>query len=111
MVSPVKVWRNQKKTARLIGKTGTIVAFTLVRVPPSDFTNQAPYPVVIVDLAGGEPFVRQPADQGKRITAQLVDWEDKHLVVGQPVVTVVRRIMEPTCDGVIYYGIKVKPIK
>lgn len=99
MISPVKLWRNQKSTADLVGKTGTIVAFTLIRVPPADFTDQAPYPVVLVEL-----------DEGMRITAQLVDWQEMHLKAGQKVVTVVRRITKPSTEGVIPYGIKVKPL-
>jgi len=53
MLSPVKIWRNQKKTASLIGKTGKIVSWTVIRVPPADFTDQAPYPVVLVELTEG----------------------------------------------------------
>lgn len=99
MLSPVKIWRNQKKVAQLVGKTGKIVAFTLIRVPPAGFSDQAPYPVVVVELS-----------DGKRICAQLVDWEDKHLRFGQRVVTVVRRSTRPNFDDVIPYGIKVKPL-
>lgn len=98
MISPVKIWRNQKKVAGLVGKTGKIVAFTRVRVPPSDFMSQAPYPVAVIELA-----------DGTRITAQLVDWEEKHLKTGQEVQTVIRKVFE-TGDGVIPYGIKVKPL-
>lgn len=97
MQSPVKIWRNQKKIASLVGKTGNIIAFTLIRVPPGEFTDQAPYPVVLVQLDGG-----------KRITAQLVDCELENIRVGQKVVTVVRRILKPNEEGVIPYGIKVK---
>ncbi len=98
MISPVKIWRNQKKVASLVGKTGTIVAFTMVRVPPADFTNQAPYPVAIVKLK-----------DGTHITAQLVDWKESDLKTGQPVMTVIRKVFE-TGDGVIPYGIKVRPL-
>lgn len=101
MQSPVKLWRNQKKIASLVGKTGKIVAFTLIRVPPAGFSDQAPYPVVVVALDEGL--------QGKRITAQLVDWQPEHLAAGQQVVTVVRRVIHPNTEGVIPYGIKVKP--
>lgn len=99
MLSPVKIWRNQKKVAELIGKTGRIISWTIVRVPPADFTDQAPYPVVVVELA-----------DEKRITAQLVDWTADELRFGQKVITVVRRVMRPTTEELIYYGIKVKPI-
>lgn len=61
--------------------------------------DQAPYPVVLVEL-----------EDGKRIEAQLVDWSDKDLGFGAKVQTVIRRVMHPDPDGVIPYGIKVKPI-
>ena len=99
MKSPVKIWRNQRNIAQLLGKTGTIVSWTLVRVPPGDFMDQAPYPVVLVELDGG-----------KRIEAQLVDWNETHLAFGTKVKTVIRCVMHPDPDGVIPYGIKVKPI-
>lgn len=98
MISPVKLWRNQKKTADLAGQTGRVISYTLIRVPPADFTDQAPYPVVVVELDGGA-----------RITAQMVDWEEKHLATGTRVVTIVRRVIKPNNEGVIPYGIKVKP--
>ncbi len=99
MQSPVKIWRNQKNIAQLLGKTGTIVSWTLIRVPPGDFMDQAPYPVVLIDLEGG-----------KRIEAQLVDWSERDLTFGTKVKTVIRRVTHPDPDGVIPYGIKVKPI-
>lgn len=99
MLSPVKVWRNQKYVARMIGKTGRIISWTIIRVPPANFSYQAPYPVVIVEL-----------DEGGRIPAQLVDYEDKYLKIGQKVITIVRRTIQSDADGVIPYGIKVKPI-
>lgn len=99
MNSPVKIWRNQKYIASLVGKTGTIISWTLVRVPPADFMDQAPYPVVLVHL-----------DQGKTIAAQLVDWQDDDLVIGGKVKTIIRRVTHPDPDGIIPYGIKVKPL-
>ncbi len=98
MRSPVKIWRNQKKISIKVGKIGTIVSWTYIRVPPADFGDQAPYPVVIVEL-----------EDHIRMTAQLVDWEQKHLAIGQNVVTIIRRVIQPNADGVIPYGIKVKP--
>lgn len=99
MLSPVKLWRNQKNVADLVGKTGQIIAWTIIRIPPADFTDQAPYPVVLVEL-----------DTGSRLTAQLVDWDVKHLRTGQKVTTVVRRVVNPNTEGIIPYGIKVKPL-
>lgn len=82
----------------MLGRTGKIISWTIVRVPPADFSDQAPYPVVLVEL------------DDSRITAQLVDWQDKHLTSGTRVITVVRRVVKPNSEGVIPYGIKVKPI-
>lgn len=100
MLSPVKIWRNQKKIASLIGKKGSIVSWTFIRVPPANFSNLAPYPVVLIAL-----------DDGNSMMAQLVDSEEKHLVKGQRVVTVVRRVTKSTDDGVIPYGIKAIPFE
>ena len=100
MLSPVKLWRNQKKVGEMLGKTGKILSWTVVRIPPADFSDQAPYPVVLVELDGVG-----------RMTAQLVDWDTKHLSVGQKIIAIVRRIVKPNNEGVIPYGIKVKPVK
>lgn len=99
MQSPVKIWRNQKNIAKLIGKTGKIVSWTVIRVPPADFMDQAPYPVVLVELESKE-----------RIAAQLVDWQPGHLAFGVAVRCVIRRVTHPDPDGVIPYGIKVTPM-
>ena len=99
MQSPVKIWRNQKRIASLLGKTGKILTWTIVRVPPGDFMDQAPYPVVLIEL-----------EDATRLTCQLVDYDANHIAFGQRVVTVIRRTMQPDLDGVIPYGIKAKPL-
>lgn len=60
--------------------------------------DQAPYPVVLVEF-----------DDHTRMMCQMVDYEEKNLAFGQKVITVIRRVMHPDADGVIPYGIKVKP--
>lgn len=99
MSSPVKLWRNQKYIRDLAQKTGTVISWTFIRVPPGGFAGLAPYPIVLVKL-----------DNGNTITAQLVDYTSEHLATGTKVITVVRRIMDPNSDGVIPYGIKVRPV-
>lgn len=98
MNSPVKIWRNQKYIASMLGREGAIVSWTIVRVPPTGFSSLAPYPVVIVQFK-----------DDKRITAQLVDWNQKDLAFGKKVKVVVRRVSDPPTEGIIPYGIKVKP--
>lgn len=99
MTSPVKIWRNQKKLSVLIGIKGKIVSWTLIRVPPAGFENQAPYPVALIKL-----------ENGRMATAQMVDYMEKDLKFGQKVVTIIRRTMQTENGDVIPYGIKIKPI-
>lgn len=99
MQSPVKIWRNQKKITSLLGQTGTIISWTIVRVPTADFTDQAPFPVALIDLK-----------DGRRIISQVVDCEIGEIAVGKKVRTLLRRVMKPSEEGIIPYGIKVKII-
>ena len=99
MISPVKIWRNQKKIRELLGKEGTIVTWTKIFVPPEGFESQAPYVVAIAKLA----------DKSFR-TAQLVDYDEKNLKIGQRVRTILRKTRNPGEEGVIPYGIKFKPV-
>lgn len=97
MISPVKIWRNQKKVREFLGKTGEIVAWTLIRVPPLGFEAQAPYYVALVRI------------EDRVLIGQLVD------ITGIPkaglsVTAVIRRLRQPDAEGIISYGIKYKPI-
>jgi uncharacterized OB-fold protein len=97
--SPVKLWRRQGNTVASIGKTGKILLWTIIRVPAKSFTDQAPYPVVIVKM-----------DNGKNMVGQLVDWQEEDLVAGQKVRAVLRRLKTEGQEDAIYYHIKFKPI-
>jgi hypothetical protein len=97
--SPVKLWRRQDDTIVAIGKTGKILLWTIIRVPAKSFTDQAPYPVVIVKM-----------DNGKKMVGQLVDFENENLVAGQKVEAVLRRLKTEGKEDAIYYHIKFKPI-
>lgn len=99
ITTPVKIWRRGKKISSHIGKKGVIVQWTIVRVPPKNFADQAPYPVVIVKLENNEV-----------LTGQLVDWNDQDLKAGRKVIAVMRRIVFEDTDTVISYGIKFKPL-
>ena len=99
MTSPVKVWRNQKKITKMLGKRGQILSWTMIRTPPVGLAYQAPYPVVLVNLTNG-----------RNIIAQLVDYDESQLITGQKIVTVVRRTSKPDSGEVIPYGVKVKPV-
>lgn len=96
--SPVKIWRNQGHIRNLLGKTGVIVSFTIIRVPPGGFEGQAPYAVVVVDLGDS------------KCTGQLVDYNEKELKIGKRVIAVLRRVKQPDTEGIIPYGVKFKPV-
>ena len=99
MQSPVKIWRNQKKIRKLLGLKGRVVSYTKIFVPPAGFISEAPYIVAIVRL-----------ENGKNLTAQLVDFEEDQLKIGQSILTVLRRTREVEEESIIPYGIKFKPI-
>lgn len=97
MNSPIKLWRNQKKTRELMGKKGEVLSWTIVRVPPAGFSSQAPYVVVLVGLSG------------KKVMGQLVDVVPNEMKFGLKVKTVVRRVKQEGAESIIMYGIKFVP--
>ncbi len=98
IVSPVKLWRRQDEVSKLIGKSGKIVSFALIRVPAKGFEKLAPYPVVIVEFANG-----------KKITGQLTEWDKNDLKKGKKVIAVLRRLTPQNTESIISYVIKFKP--
>jgi uncharacterized OB-fold protein len=99
VTSPVKLWRRHKNVSTQIGKKGKILLWTIIRVPAKSFTDQAPYPVVIVKMQNGENMI-----------GQLVDWQEKDLVSGCEVVSVLRRLRTEDKEDIIYYNIKFRPL-
>ncbi len=77
---------------------GVVKTFTVIHVPPSQFEDQAPYAVGIVELDGGV-----------RITAQIVDCPHEDIKIGQKVRIEFRRIQEDGHSGVLCYGYKCVP--
>lgn len=98
MSSPVKNWRQMKSIHTRVGKVGKVISWTKVFVAPSGFEADVPYYAGIVEFKNGE-----------RSTFQFVDFETEP-IIGQNMVTVVRRIGRPKPADVIQYGIKVKPL-
>ena len=100
MLSPVKIWRNQKKVKKLLGLRGEITTWTKIYAPPFGYEAQAPYIVAIAKFTDGKSYI-----------AQLVDWEEDNLKKGQKVKTILRKTKNADEESVIPYGIKFKPIK
>lgn len=98
ITTPVKQWRRQKHVIPLIGKEGVLVQWTIIRTPPKLFSQEAPYPLVIVQM-----------ESGKKMIGQLVDWESEDLQKGKKVVAVLRKASSSDKEGVVTYTIKFKP--
>jgi len=77
---------------------GKVLTYTIIRVAPSEFVDESPYAVGIIELDGGGRF-----------TAQIVDCDFGELSIGMPVRVEFRRIQEEGEPGVICYGYKVVP--
>lgn len=99
MISPVKIWRRQKEIRRFLGKTGTILTWSIIYVAGKEFKRFAPYPVAIVELENGE-----------KVTAPIVDYEKDELQIGKKVRVVLRKVRNSSEEDVIVYGIKLRPL-
>ena len=77
---------------------GKIVSFTIIRVPPHKFSDQAPYAIGIVEL-----------DDGVKITGQIVDCDFEDLKIGKRVKIEFRKIYDEGESGVLCYGYKFVP--
>lgn len=77
---------------------GKVLTYTIIRVPPHQFVDQAPYAVGIVEL-----------EDGVKLTAQIVDCSFDELRVGMPVKIEFRKIFEEGEAGIICYGYKFVP--
>jgi uncharacterized OB-fold protein len=77
---------------------GKLVTYTVIRTPPSEFSDLAPYALGIVEL-----------ENGVKIHCQISDITFDELHVGMPVRMEFRRIREDGEAGMIHYGHKAVP--
>ena len=80
-------------------RTGKILSYTRIHVPPKPFADQAPFAVAIVQM-----------DDGPRITTQVADATPEELQIGRPVKLEFRKIYTDGHHGPINYGYKAVPI-
>ena len=83
---------------KVMQRTGMILTYTIIRVPPAPFKDEAPYAVAVIEM-----------DDGPRITAQIADWREDELTVGQKVWLEFRCIQKDGAAGPINYGYKAVP--
>jgi uncharacterized OB-fold protein len=78
---------------------GKVTTFTVIRVGPTDFSDQVPYPVGIVEL-----------EDGISIQCQIADCSPEDLKIGMPVKIEFRKVKEEGEAGIICYGYKAVPV-
>lgn len=91
--------KNQLIERITLSKVGKIISFTQIHQPPEQLRNQAPYIIALIELS-----------HGIKITAQLTDCNPDEITPGMPVKAVLRKIGEDGDKGIIYYGIKFRPL-
>jgi uncharacterized OB-fold protein len=78
--------------------TGKIVTYTVIRVAPSQWGDESPYALAIIDLT-----------DGTRIMAQMTDCDVNEVKIGMEVRMEFRRIQTEGSAGVLSYGHKAVP--
>lgn len=99
MNRPIQSWRNQKQTRKFLGKKGKILTWTKIFISPDEFKGFTPYPVALVEL-----------EDGSKVYGQIVDYEEKNIIIGQQVESVLRILHNGSPEGIVEYGLKFRPI-
>ena len=79
----------------ILKDTGKLLTYTTIEVAPSQFSDQVPYSIGVVEL-----------DDGARITAQIADCDASKLKIGSKVKLEFRKIQDDGKAGIIMYGYK-----
>lgn len=82
-------------TKTKLADSGKLLTYTIIRVAPHQYVDQAPYAVGIAEQ-----------DDGAKLTAQIVDCDFQDLKIGMRVKIEFRKIYEEGEAGVISYGYK-----
>lgn len=90
--------RGREFKPAILPQAGTLETFTIIRVAPTGFEDQAPYAVGVVKLG----------DQVK-VTAQIVDCDLETLATGQKLRLEFRKVQQDGASGVLCYGYKFVP--
>ncbi len=82
----------------MLADKGKVISYTIIRVPPQQFADQAPYAVGIVEL-----------EDGIKLTGQIVDCDFNDLKTGMKVKIEFRKIFQDGESGILCYGYKFIP--
>ncbi|MDH4223137.1 MAG: Zn-ribbon domain-containing OB-fold protein [candidate division Zixibacteria bacterium] len=83
----------------ILQKEGKLLTFTVIRVAPTEFTDQVPYAMGIVEL-----------NEGVKILTQIADCDFDKLEIGMPLRIEFRKISQEGEAGIICYGYKCVPV-
>jgi len=91
--------RGRRFEKTILPQEGEIETFTVIRVAPTGFGDEAPYAVGIVTLPGGV-----------KVMAQIVDCAPEQLAIGDRVRLEFRRLRQDGESGILCYGYKFVPV-
>ena len=83
-----------------LSDSGKVTTFTVIRVAPSKFCDEAPYAIGIVELEGGVA-----------VQCQIADCAPEDLRIGMPVKIEFRKVKQEGEAGIICYGYKAVPAR
>ncbi len=95
-MKPAQYWRKNKQWSALLGKTGTVVVATVIRVPPTESSYFGSYPFAVISVGK------------KRFECMGVPGEV--LQPGDSVQFVLRKLKKAINSEPIPYGLKVKKV-
>lgn len=90
--------RGRKFEPVVLAKEGKVLTYTVIHVPPSQFSDEAPYAIAVVEL-----------DDGVKTMMQLVDCDLDEIRTGQRVRTEFRKVQQEGAAGILCYGYKCVP--
>lgn len=83
-----------------LSREGTVLTHTVIRVAPSQFVDQAPYSIAVVELK-----------EGVRLLTQIADCDVEEVKTGMPVKLEFRKVSDDGEAGIINYGYKAVPVR
>lgn len=89
---------NRELEGSKIAEQGKLITYTIIRVPPHQYADQAPYAVGIAEL-----------DDGVRLTAQIVDCDFADIRIGMRLKLEFRKVFQEGDSGILCYGYKFVP--
>ncbi len=88
--------RDLEKTK--LAEKGKVLTYTIIHVPPSQFSDQSPYVIGIVEL-----------EDGVKLTGQIVDCDFSEVKTGMKVRPEFRKLFQEGHAGILCYGYKFVP--